>query len=108
MSTPSSSTSPLRALITLLAVMVGVLVMFYSFTEGISAALDGSGSGSILWQVVFLVALIIVIASVVFAIVSLVRKRSRILSVITIVIGLIPIGVVIALAITANLPAPTR
>ncbi|MCU1439659.1 MAG: hypothetical protein JWP85_656 [Rhodoglobus sp.] len=105
---PSSSTSPLRGLITLLAALVGVLVMFYAFTEGISAALDGSGSGSILWQVVFLLALIIVIASIVFAIVNFVRKRSRILSAITIVIGLIPIGVVIALAIGANLPAPTR
>mgnify|MGYP000976315693 CR=1 FL=1 len=100
--------SPLRGLVTVLAVMVGVLVMFYSFTEGVSAALDGSGSGSVVWQVVFLLALLIVIASVVVAVVNFMRRRSRVLSAITIVIGLVPIGVVIALAVGANLPVPPR
>jgi hypothetical protein len=100
--------SPTRGVIAFIAVIVGVAVMYWSFSSGIVAALDGSGSGSAAWQVVFVVALLLVIASIVVAVTNLVRGRSRLLGVVTIVVGLIPIVVVAFLWLYGLAPVATR
>ena len=75
-----------------------------SFVFGISAALDGSGSGSALFQVLFIVGLLLGLAAIVVSIVRLVRGAARGLPIATIVIALLPFAGV-AVLYFANLAA---
>lgn len=90
-----------RGVIPLIAALVGVGLMSLSFLFGISAALEGNGTGAGLWQVVFVIAAVLVLASLVLAIINLVRKRSIVVSVITAIVAIAPFIVVIAVWITA-------
>lgn len=90
-----------RGVIPLIAALVGVGLMSLSFLSGISAALEGNGSGAGLWQVLFVLAAVLVLASLVLAIINLVRKRSIVVSIITFVVALAPFVVVIGVWITA-------
>ena len=94
---PSAS---LGVLAVLLAV-VGGAAMAWSFVVGVNVALDSSGSGAGPFIVVFLIGAAAVLVALVLAIVGLVRKRSRVLSVIAIVIALLPIAGVVVLRIAA-------
>lgn len=91
-----------RGVIPLIAAILGGAVMAFSFVFGIPAALDGGGSGSLVYQVLFLVGGVLVLAALVVAIVQLVRGRSRVLSIVTLLVALAPIATVILIAIVAN------
>jgi len=90
-----------RNLIPLFAALVGVGLMFWSFTAGISAALDAGGTGSLFWQLMFVLAGVLVLATIVISIVNLVRKRAIVISIVTLVVAIIPFVGVIMLAVGA-------
>jgi hypothetical protein len=89
------------AVIAVLLAVLGALAMGWSFVNGVNAALDSGGSGATPYVVTFLVAAAAVLVAIVLGIVGLVRGRSRVLSVIAIVIGLVPVVGVIVLRIAA-------
>lgn len=91
-----------RGIVPLLLVIVGTLAMVLSFPAGISAALDGSGAGALLYQVIFLVGMILVLASLIVAVVNLVRGNARVLAAITIAIAFVPLIAVVVVAVTAR------
>ena len=93
-----------RGVIPLIAAIVSAVLVPVSFVFGISAALDGSGSGSALFQVLFIVGLLLGLAAIVISIVRLVRGASRGLPIATIVIALLPFAGV-AVLYFANLAA---
>lgn len=91
-----------RGVIPLLAAVVGVGLMAWSFATGVSAALDGSGTGSFVYQLIFIAAAVLVLASLVIAVINLVRGDSRPLAVITILVAFAPLIAVIVLSAQAN------
>ena len=93
-----------RGVIPLLAAIVAAVLVPVSFVLGVSAALDGSGSGSALFQVLFVVGLLLGLAAIVIAAVRLVRGAPKPLAIATIVIALLPFLGVLALYL-ANLTA---
>jgi len=95
-----------RGIVPLIAVIVGLGLMTWSFLNGIAAALDGSGTGALGYQVIFIAAAVLVVASLVIAVINLVRGDSRVLAIITIVVAFLPIVGVIVFAIAANQPYP--
>ena len=95
-----------RGIIPLIAVIVGLGLMAFSFFNGIAAALDGSGTGALGYQVIFIAAAVLVVASLVIAVINLVRGDSRVLAVVTIVVAFLLIVGVIVLAVAANQPYP--
>jgi hypothetical protein len=86
----------------LVAAIVGIGLMAWSFTTGIGAALSGSGSGSLAYQVIFIGAAGLVLASLVIAVINLVKGRARALSAVTIAVAFVPIIAVVILAVQAN------
>jgi archaellum biogenesis protein FlaJ (TadC family) len=92
-----SRATPTRGVIALLAAVVGTFVLAFSFVNGISAALDGDSSGSGGYVALFFLGLALVIAALVFAIVHIVQKRSRILAVLTILVAAVPLGTILFL-----------
>jgi len=82
--------SPTRvpAAIALLLAIVGTVAMSWSFVVGVSAALDGSGSGAAPYLAVFLVAALLVLAALVLSIVCLARGLARYLAGLALVVAL--------------------
>ena len=102
--TTTYATPANRAIFGLIVVVVGVAGMFWSFVNGIGAALSGGDSGALPWEILFAVAAVLVLAALALAIVHVVHGQTVLLSVITIVIAAIPIlailgGVIVALPI---------
>jgi uncharacterized Tic20 family protein len=91
-----------RGVIPLVTAIVGTALMAWSFFTGIDAALNGAGSGALPYEILLIVAGALVLASLGFAIVQLVRGQSRLLAIVTIVVGIIPIVLVVILAVRAN------
>lgn len=94
----------LRSLIPFFVALVGVALLFWSFASGIAAALDGSGSGSAGWQLVFVLALLAVIAAIVLSIVNLVKKRDAVVSVATLFVTAVPLVIVLILVVAIAAP----
>jgi uncharacterized Tic20 family protein len=95
-----------RSLIPFFAAVLGVALLFWSFVAGISAALDGSGNGSLFWQVVFVLAAIAVLGTIVLSIINIVKKRAVVISVATLFVGVLPFIAIIILAVLALQPGP--
>lgn len=100
MSTESSS-QPTRGVPALIGTIVGVAVMAWSFVTGIPAALDGGGSGATAYLVLFGAGAVLVLAGAVFAIVNLVRGRSRGIAVATLAVVLLVVVALIVLRVAA-------
>lgn len=96
--------SPTRvpATIALLLAVIGTAAMAWSFVNGVSAALDDSGSGAGAWVVVFLVAAVLVLAALVISIVCLARGLARGIAAIALLVSLTPIVAVIILRVVAT------
>ncbi|MCU1580352.1 MAG: hypothetical protein JWP19_2556 [Rhodoglobus sp.] len=91
------SRGPVRGVVGVIAALVGAFVLAFSFVNGISAALDGDSSGAGGYVALFFLGLALVIAALVFGIVHLVQKRSRILAVLTILVAAVPLGTILFL-----------
>ena len=85
-----------RGVIPLIAAIVGVAAMSWAFVTGISAALSGGGSGALPYEIVLIVAALVVLAALVLAIVNLVKGNSRALAVVTIIVALVPLVPLVA------------
>jgi hypothetical protein len=77
--------------------IVGAVAMWFSFVNGISAALDGSGGGATPFIVVFIGAGVLALIAILIGIVGLVRGGHRILSFLSLLAGLIPVLSVVLL-----------
>ena len=83
------------------AALLGFLALSWAFIIGIGAALDGSGSGAFPYEIVFIIAALVLVVAFTVAIVNLVRGRFRVLAVITIVITMLPIIALVLLRVAA-------
>jgi hypothetical protein len=79
--------------------IVGAVVMSYSFVSGVNAALNGSGDGATPFIVMFIGAAVLTLIALVIGIVGLVRGGHRILSFLSLLVGLVPVGLVLFLYI---------
>ncbi len=84
-----------RGVVPLLIAIVADIVLWVSFTNGISAALDGSGSGAGAWPVVFLIALVFLLLAGAMAITRLFRRESIVVNTITTVLFAIPVAILL-------------
>jgi hypothetical protein len=83
----------------LLLAIGAIVLMTFSFVNGITAALDGSDGNSQIFIVLFIVGGVLAVIAAVIGIVGLVRGSHRILSAIVVVIALIPAIAIVALRI---------
>lgn len=78
-----------------------IVLMYFSFVNGISAALNGSEGDNALFIALFFIGAAIAVIAAIIGIVGLVRGGHRILSSLTVLIALIP-GIAILLLRFAN------
>jgi hypothetical protein len=102
MTAETPAKKPTRGVIGLIVAILGTALMAFSFVNGISAALDGSGSGASAFVALFLLGLAMVAAALVLAIVRLVQKRSRVIAVLTILVCALPLGTIVYLWASAQ------
>jgi hypothetical protein len=93
-----------RGLIPFLVAIGAVVLLFWSFVSGISDALSGNGTGNVVWQIVFIVAALLIVAAIVLAIVNLAKKRLVVISIATLLVAAIPIFVIVFIAVSLSLP----
>lgn len=91
-----------RPALPLIVAVLGVALMAWSFSTGVGAALNGGGSGALVYTIIFIAALVAVLAAVVLAVITLARTSARVLPILTIVVALVPLVGVIVLAVNAN------
>lgn len=96
------SPSRVPATIALVLAAVGTAVMFWSFVNGVPAALDAGGSGATPYVIVFVGAAVLVLAGLVVSIVCLIRGLARGVAVIALIVSLVPIVGVIVLRVAAT------
>jgi hypothetical protein len=92
--------------VVLIAVAVfAVIVVYFAFTTAISLALDGSG-GAGFAQAIFLLSALVLLATTLLALRNFTRARSRVLSALTIVVGLVPVLTIAIFAALTSGPPP--
>jgi hypothetical protein len=89
------------AIVGLLVALGAIALMYFSFVNGISAALNGSDGDSALFIALFFVGAGLAVLAAIIGIVGLVRGGHRILSSLTVLFAVIP-GVAILLLRFAN------
>jgi hypothetical protein len=82
--------------------IIGAVAMWFSFVNGISAALNGSGDGATPFIIVFIGAGVLALIAILIGIVGLVRGGHRILSFLSLLAGLIPVLSVVLLYIVQS------
>ena len=82
--------------------IVGTVLMSYSFVNGISAALAGSGDGALLYIVLFAVGGALALIAIIIGLVGLVRGGHRFLSFLSLLVGLVPAAVIVILLLVNN------
>lgn len=92
---------PVLALIALALVLLGTFGAACAFVFGIQAALGGEPVVH-LFEALFAVSIAAVVAAAVLAIIGLVRRRARALSVVVLVLVLLPFAGMVALRIAAT------
>lgn len=90
--------SPLLSLLAILLAIVGGFLIGYSFLSGITAELDPKIEHSSLYIALFFIGLGIVIVGIVFALVGIVRRAHRSISLIGLVLSMLPSFVVLVIA----------
>lgn len=90
--------SPLLSVLAILLALVGGFLIGYSFLTGVASQFDPSATRSSLYIALFFVGLGIVIVGIVFAVVGIVRRAHRNLSLVALVLSMLPSFVVLVLA----------
>ena len=90
--------SPLIPVLAILLALVGGFLIGYSFLTGVANQFDPSGSHSSLYIALFFVGLGIVIVGIVFALVSIIRRAYRGLSLVALGLSMLPSFVVLVIA----------
>ena len=90
--------SPLLSLLAILLALVGGFLIGWSFLSGVTAELDPKVEHSSLYIALFFVGLGIVIVGIVFALVGIVRRAHRTISLVALVLSMLPSFVVLVIA----------
>ena len=90
--------SPLLSLLAILLALVGGFLIGWSFLTGVTAELDPQVAHSSLYIALFFVGLGIVIVGIVFALVGIVRRAHRTISLVALVLSMLPSFVVLVIA----------
>jgi hypothetical protein len=90
---------PAWAVVAPLLAAGATFLMAYAFANGISAALSGDDGGSNGFVALFLLGGGVLVVAIVMAIVWLVRKRFRVLSILALVIAAVPVGTLLYLLV---------
>jgi hypothetical protein len=90
--------SPLLSLLAIALAIVGGFLSGWSFLTGLAYLLDPTTSHSSLYIAVFFIGLGIVIVGIVFALVGIVRRAHRTLSLVALVLSMLPSFVVLVIA----------
>jgi hypothetical protein len=95
----SSRTFSRLAILALVLSVVGAAVGYFGFVSGIDYALSGSGHGPGSSIIIFFVGAALAIAAVVLAVLGLLRSHSKIVPVVALAVGLIPIAALIVIVL---------
>jgi len=95
--------SPLLSVVAILLALVGGFLIGFSFLTGVANQFDPSGTRSSLYIALFFVGLGIVIVGIVFALVGIIRRAHRGLSLVALVLSMLPSFVVLVIAALAFL-----
>jgi hypothetical protein len=90
--------SPLLSLLAILLALVGGFLIGWSFLSGVTAELDPHVTHSSLYIALFFVGIGIVIVGIVFALVGIVRRAHRTISLVALVLSMLPSFVVLVIA----------
>jgi hypothetical protein len=96
------------AVIAILLAVGAVALMYFSFVNGVAAALDAGGDGAGIYVPLFFLGAGVAIVAAVIAIVGLVRGGNRILSSIALLVAVIPGIAVVVLWVTNIVQAAPR
>ena len=77
--------------------VVGTVLMAYSFVNGISAALDGSAGGAGPYIALFIGGGVLALIAIIIGLVGLIRGGHRFLSLLSLLIGLVPAAIIVAI-----------
>ncbi|MEO6533476.1 MAG: hypothetical protein ABIO06_07860 [Pseudolysinimonas sp.] len=90
--------SPLLSILAIVLALVGGFLIGYSFLSGITAELDPAVKHSSLYIALFFIGLGIVIVGIVFALVGIVRRAYRGMSLVALVFTMLPSFAVLVIA----------
>jgi hypothetical protein len=90
--------SPLLSILSILLALVGGFLIGYSFLSGVTAELDPNVAHSSIYIALFFVGLGIVMVGITFALVGIVRRAFRGLSLVALVLSMLPSFVVLVIA----------
>ena len=90
------------AKVTFAVALASVTLMFCAFLAGIVDILDAAPALIVFWQVVFAVAVIVALATIVISIVNLVKRQDGVLSVATLLVPVIPIMLIVLTVVGAS------
>ena len=90
--------SPLLSLLAILLALVGGFLIGWSFLTGVTNELDTTSDHSSLYIALFFVGLGIVIVGIVFALVGILRRAHRTISLVALVLSMLPSFVVLVIA----------
>lgn len=93
---PARRTALSTPLLGIVLGIAGTVLMAYSFVNGISAALDGTDGNTTVYIVLFFVGAAAALVAIVLGVAGLVRGGHRILSLLSLLVGLVP-AVIIAI-----------
>lgn len=79
--------------------IVGTVLMSYSFVNGISAALDGQDGNTTIFIVLFIGGGVLALIAIIIGLVGLIRGGHRILSFLSLAVGLVPAIVIVAIRV---------
>ncbi len=107
---PARRSSRLGPLLAIGAGILGIALVSYAFPAGIRAALDGNGTGSGYYIVLFILGGLLSVATTIGSLVGLFRAGQRLLWGIALLLGLAPIvGTIVVLIVTQlSLAGPVR
>lgn len=97
--TYSTRTISRLAFLALVLSVVGGAVGYFGFVSGIDYALNGSGHGPGSSIIIFFVGAALSIAAVVLAVFGLLRSHSKVVPVIALAVGLIPIAALLVIVL---------
>jgi hypothetical protein len=90
--------SPLLSVLAIVLALVGGFLISYSFLTGVASQFDPASDRSSLYIALFFVGLGIVIVGIVFALVGIVRRAHRGVSLVALVLSMLPSFIVLVIA----------
>jgi hypothetical protein len=90
--------SPLLSLLAILLALVGGFLIGYAFLTGVANQFSTTSDHSSIYIALFFIGLGIVIVGIVFALVGIIRRAHRVLSLVALVLSMLPSFIVLVIA----------